>query len=59
MRVRMRGVRGPVVSPVRIATARLVHELAEPLRSAACRMPASGARRFFSTSTASARSGEM
>ena len=28
-------------------------------RSAACAMPASGARRFFSTSTASARRGEM
>ena len=45
------------VSPVRIATSGV--DTASPSRSAASAIPASGARRFFSTSNASARSGEM
>ena len=45
------------VSPVRIATSGMTTDSA--MRSAASAMPASGARRFFSTSNASARSGEM
>ena len=44
------------VSPVRIATTGSLN--GTPSRSAASEMPASGARRFFSTSNASARSGE-
>ena len=50
-------VRAAGVSPVRIATAGSC--TCAPSRSAASSIPASGARRFFSTSTASARSGEM
>ena len=46
-----------LVSPVRTPTTGAVK--AWPSRSAASPMPASGARRFFSTSKASARSGEM
>ena len=46
-----------LVSPVRTPTTGSVK--GDPLRSAARPMPASGARRFFSTSKASARSGEM
>ncbi len=46
------------VSPVRTPTVGTCAR-GVPSRSAACSMPASGARRFFSTSTASARSGEM
>ena len=48
-------VRG--VSPVRMATTGSTN--ASPMRSDARPMPCSGARRFFSTSNASARSGEM
>ncbi len=44
------------VSPVRMPTVGSVY--ASPSRSAASRMPWSGLRRFFSTSTASARSGD-
>ncbi len=44
------------VSPVRIAT--VGGWKSAPSRSAASPIPVSGARRFFSTSTASARSGE-
>ena len=47
----------PGVSPVRIATVGASN--AAPSRSAASVLPASGERRFFSTSNASARSGEM
>lgn len=46
-----------VVSPVRIATTGSTK--GSPRRSAARWMPISGARRFFSTSNARARSGEM
>ena len=46
-----------LVSPVRTPTTGAVK--GSPCRSAASPMPASGARRFFSTSKASARSGEM
>ena len=45
------------VSPVRIATVGWWN--GTPSRSAARPMPIIGARRFFSTSNASARSGEM
>ena len=45
-----------VVSPDRTPTA--TSAIAAPSRSAVCRMPASGARRLRSTSTASALSGE-
>jgi hypothetical protein len=45
------------VSPVRIATSGTT--IGSPSRSAASWIPTSGARRFFSTSNASARSGEM
>ena len=53
------GARSAGVSPVRTPTDGLVRRVGSPRRSAASRIPASGARRFFSTSTASARSGEM
>ena len=46
-----------LVSPVRMATVGSTN--GTPSRSAASRMPISGERRFFSTSNASARSGEM
>src|SRR5438093_8942265 len=46
------------VSPVRTPTVGTWASVS-PARSAACWMPASGARRFFSMSTARARSGEM
>ena len=46
-----------VVSPDRTPT--LTSAISWPSRSAVCRMPASGARRLRSTSTASALSGEM
>ena len=45
------------VSPVRIATTGSTK--GSPSRSAASAMPMSGERRFFSTSNARARSGEM
>jgi hypothetical protein len=45
-----------LVSPVRTPTTGAVN--GSPWRSAASPMPASGARRFFSTSKASARSGD-
>ena len=45
------------VSPVRIATSGATN--GSPNRSAASSIPLSGARRFFSMSNASARSGEM
>ena len=45
------------VSPVRTPT--VGSRTVVPSRSAASRMPCSGVRRFFSTSTASARNGEM
>ena len=45
------------VSPVRMPTVGSTN--ISPNRSAACWMPTIGARRFFSTSKASARSGEM
>ena len=46
-----------LVSPVRIAT--VGSQNGTPRRSAASRMPISGDRRFFSTSNARARNGEM
>jgi len=46
-----------LVSPVRIATVGSLN--GTPKRSAASRIPISGDRRFFSTSNASARNGEM
>ena len=48
---------GWLVSPVRMPTVGSWSCVAEPLGREA--MPASGARRFLSTSTARARSGEM
>ena len=45
------------VSPVRMPTSGATN--GSPRRSAASSMPFSGARRFFSMSNASARSGEM